>query len=177
MDIKKQMYHSLSPVQRASGVYLALGRGDEAEAARLIGSAPKGEGQGKPLLALRQVLDIYNHFMALCALRLQTTLGEIAAARAFVDGWKAAGGSSKAIAYVKRRKEADALTTKAAAIRGELEAVQTATREWAGQNGIPEKIFSGPLIIIPLTQDPGTAVDGAMLNMARKLFGEVKLRW
>ncbi len=178
MEIKKSTYQSLPPVPRAIAAYLAINREDYAEAEKLIGTCPRGQGEGKPYLGIGQALDVYNRMAGDFMIQLQNKLLQYTEVLAFCEGWLAASGDLKEASFVERCMTLDTLRGESKHSAAQLEAVKEASREWADRNSIPRKIFSVPMAIIDLGEKAGdVTVDEETLNIMRELFQQVTLTW
>jgi len=178
MEIKKSAYQSLPPVPRAIAAYLAMNREDYVEADKLIGTCPRGQGQGKAFFGLRQALDVYNRMAGDFMVRLQNKFLQYAEALAFCEGWLAASGDLKEASFVERCMTLDTLGGETKQLAAQLEAVKEASREWADRNSIPRQIFSAPMAILNLGEkESDVTVDEKTLSTMRELFQEVTLTW
>ena len=85
MQIPKSAYHQLSPTPRAIAAYMAINRCDENEAEKLIASAPRQMGQGKPFLALGQAVGAYNSLAGYYFISLQDSYRQWKEALAYCE--------------------------------------------------------------------------------------------
>jgi hypothetical protein len=178
MEIKKTSYESLSAVPRAAAAFMAINRSDTVEVEKLFGNCPQSQGHGKAILGLGQAIEIYNRLAGECILRLLHQLHAFTEHLAFCDGWLTGGGAPEDARYMKRFKTLETLGKGAKQLAAELEAVKEAAREWADHNGVPQEIFSGPLVILNLgKKSEDTTEDKEMLIVMRALFQEILLNW
>ena len=183
MDIAKRLYQELSPTQRASAVYAAINRADNTEADRLVGQAPRRGGHNKAIFGTGQALDAYNRLTAQFTREILLQVNKASSALSYCEGWLDAGGAPDDAEYSKRYLEAEVLLEISAVMRGMLEAVKQAAREWCKKNGVSTEVFSGPMAFLSLVKknaselDDNSPVDDTTLEQMRSLFDEITLSW
>ncbi|MDF1613843.1 hypothetical protein [Desulfurivibrio dismutans] len=179
MQIPKSTYQSLSPAPRAVAAFLAINRCDGSEAEKLVGSAPRGGGHGKPILALGQAIDAYNRLAGHFFIQMQSRLDLWSETLAYCEAWLAAGGDLQDEGYLGKYKNLDHLKGEATEWAASLEAVRVAVREWADNSGVPRKVFSGPLVLVDLEKPLGDfKADNEVLAVVRELFDDrLSLAW
>ena len=179
MQIPKSAYHQLAPTPRAIAAYMAINRCDENEADKLVGTAPRGEKHGKPILALGQAIGAYNRVVGYFFIQLQSRLHLWSETLAYCEAWLAAGGDVHNERYLGKYKMLERLQVEATEWAASLEAVRVAVREWADSSGVPRKLFSGPLALVDLEKPLGDfKADDEVLAVVRELFGDrLSLTW
>ncbi|MDW7774505.1 MAG: hypothetical protein SCH71_16595 [Desulfobulbaceae bacterium] len=183
MEIKKKVYISLTPTQRAAAFYAAISRNDNIEAEKLIEHAQRGRGDSKAIFGLSQALEAYNFLAASAVRKILMHNIKTTKALSYCDGWLDAGGSTQQFDYINNFLKGDVLSKIELQMWGELEAVKQAAREWCENIGVPMEVFSGPLSYLPLSnkRDPGlqkcVPVDEEILEIMRSVFNEIKLSW
>lgn len=177
MDISKQTYQGLTPKQRALACHSAVNRCDQGEIDRLIGQVPKDRKHGQAILGLGQAMDCYNIMMSKTVKDYLLTSNRLNSARAFCNGWIAAGGSPTDEVFLEKQAPIEALEMLIWELISDVEAIRQAAREWCVQNSISTDLFSGPFCFLQLTKSSEGEVNQETLIIMRSLFAEVKLAW
>lgn len=177
MDIGKRFYQDLTPKQRAVACYLALNRGDDGEADRLIGHSPRCKNHGKSILALGQALDAYNFFTARAIRNFLVVSGEFKKMLSYCEAWLAAGGAIDNFEYSSRFAMVEKLRPTLDESAGEVAVIRQAAWEWCKKHEIPTDCFSGPLSFTPLPKEMVEQSDSEKLDVFRSLFDRITLTW
>lgn len=177
MDISKQTYQGLAPKQRAIACHLAVNRADQDEIDRLIGHTPKDRKHGQAIMGLGQAIDCYNIVAAKGVQEFLLVVNRLNSARAYCEGWIAAGGAETDKVFLEKQAPIEMLELLSEKLAGDIGAIRQATCEWCVQNSISIDLFLGPHCFLPLTNSGDGEVNQETLNIMRSLFAEVKLAW
>ncbi|MFH7326609.1 hypothetical protein [Desulfurivibrio sp. C05AmB] len=173
--IGPQTYQSLPSTQRAVAYFIAINRGDHAEAERLIEHAPCGSGQSKAFLGIERMLSVFNLLAGIVMRELLLIYGDTLAAHAYTKGWLDAGGATTDPNFLKHCKSTKDQLKAVSVMSGQLEALKEAARTWCDSNEVPEEVFASFLALIPMAKVDGEVVDATWVALYRKVFDEVKL--